>query len=107
MVQGATPKSLARRSWRRWPATCPAPRTPPTSGRFCSTFAHGRGERAIRTGLALPFSLFCCGLFGAEGRDRTGDTSIFSTVLYQLSYLGAGGRGRVGDERFELPTSSV
>ncbi len=27
---------------------------------------------------------------GAEGRNRTGDTSIFSAVLYQLSYLGAG-----------------
>ncbi len=26
---------------------------------------------------------------GAEGRDRTGDTTIFSRVLYQLSYLGA------------------
>ena len=26
---------------------------------------------------------------GAEGQDRTGDTWIFSPVLYQLSYLGA------------------
>lgn len=26
---------------------------------------------------------------GAEGRDRTADTGIFSAVLYQLSYLGA------------------
>jgi hypothetical protein len=25
---------------------------------------------------------------GAEGRDRTADTGIFSAVLYQLSYLG-------------------
>jgi hypothetical protein len=25
---------------------------------------------------------------GAEGRNRTGDTMIFSHVLYQLSYLG-------------------
>ena len=24
---------------------------------------------------------------GAEGQDRTGDTAIFSRVLYQLSYL--------------------
>ena len=32
-------------------------------------------------------------LSGAEGRDRTGDTTIFSRVLYQLSYLGVGGRG--------------
>jgi hypothetical protein len=27
---------------------------------------------------------------GAQGRDRTTDTVIFSHVLYQLSYLGAG-----------------
>ncbi len=26
----------------------------------------------------------------AEGRNRTGDTMIFSHVLYRLSYLGAG-----------------
>jgi hypothetical protein len=29
-------------------------------------------------------------LIGAQGRDRTTDTVIFSHVLYQLSYLGAG-----------------
>ena len=28
------------------------------------------------------------GVFGAESQDRTGDTAIFSRVLYQLSYLG-------------------
>jgi hypothetical protein len=27
-------------------------------------------------------------LFGAESQDRTGDTAIFSRVLYRLSYLG-------------------
>ena len=26
--------------------------------------------------------------FGAESQSRTGDTAIFSRVLYQLSYLG-------------------
>ena len=26
---------------------------------------------------------------GAEGQNRTGDTAVFSRVLYQLSYLGA------------------
>ncbi len=26
---------------------------------------------------------------GAESQNRTGDTAIFSRVLYQLSYLGA------------------
>ena len=29
------------------------------------------------------------GAFGAEGRDRTADTTIFSRMLYLLSYLGA------------------
>jgi hypothetical protein len=28
-------------------------------------------------------------LNGAQGRDRTTDTAIFSRMLYQLSYLGA------------------
>ena len=28
-----------------------------------------------------------------EGRNRTGDTTIFSRVLYQLSYLARGGKG--------------
>jgi hypothetical protein len=30
---------------------------------------------------------------GAQGRNRTTDTVIFSHVLYQLSYLGAGPAG--------------
>ena len=29
---------------------------------------------------------------GAESQNRTGDTAIFSRVLYQLSYLGPVGR---------------
>ncbi len=29
---------------------------------------------------------------GAQGRDRTTDTAIFSRMLYQLSYLGVPGR---------------
>jgi hypothetical protein len=32
---------------------------------------------------------------GAEGRNRTADTVIFSHVLYQLSYLGAPDRRRI------------
>ena len=28
---------------------------------------------------------------GAEGQNRTGDTTIFSRMLYQLSYLGTPG----------------
>jgi hypothetical protein len=31
---------------------------------------------------------------GAQGRNRTTDTVIFSHVLYQLSYLGATSSGR-------------
>lgn len=30
---------------------------------------------------------------GAQGRDRTTDTAIFSRMLYQLSYLGDAPRG--------------
>ena len=34
---------------------------------------------------------------GAQGRDRTTDTAIFSRMLYQLSYLGVpGGRKAQG-----------
>ena len=35
----------------------------------------------------LPLS---CGIADGETRTRTGDTTIFSRVLYQLSYLAAG-----------------
>lgn len=48
---------------------------------------------------------------GAEGRDRTGDTGIFSAVLYRLSYLGvahaAGDAAFVGDRGLEPLTSTV
>ena len=30
---------------------------------------------------------------GAQGRNRTTDTRIFSPLLYRLSYLGAPGKG--------------
>jgi hypothetical protein len=30
---------------------------------------------------------------GGQGRNRTTDTRIFSPLLYQLSYLAAGGKG--------------
>src|SRR6187399_1075525 len=33
---------------------------------------------------------------GAQGRDRTTDTAIFSRMLYQLSYLGIPGRPKGG-----------
>ena len=35
---------------------------------------------------------------GAQGRNRTSDTVIFSHVLYQLSYLGMASGGWTGAE---------
>jgi hypothetical protein len=35
--------------------------------------------------------LFVFARLGAQGRNRTTDTAIFSRMLYQLSYLGAAG----------------
>ena len=39
---------------------------------------------------------------GAEGQNRTGDTMIFSHVLYRLSYLGPGSQRRRGRPPFTL-----
>src|SRR4029077_10390760 len=36
-------------------------------------------------------------LYGAQGRNRTTDTRIFSPLLYQLSYLGLRQRGGASD----------
>ena len=42
-----------------------------------------------------PASSECGGWNGAQGRNRTTDTAIFSRMLYQLSYLGRSrGRGK-------------
>ena len=41
---------------------------------------------------------------GGQGRNRTTDTRIFSPLLYQLSYLAAGG-GRVLDRLPTTPSS--
>ena len=41
-------------------------------GLVCGGFGKGRGEEPA----------------GAEGQNRTADTTIFSRVLYRLSYLG-------------------
>ena len=46
----------------------------------------GELSRQEFTGLGLVSGPVCT--FGAEGQNRTGDTMIFSHVLYQLSYLG-------------------
>ncbi len=40
-------------------------------------------------GKAIRLKLRCILGNGAQGRDRTTDTAIFSRMLYQLSYLGA------------------
>ncbi len=36
---------------------------------------------------------------GAESQDRTGDTAIFSRVLYRLSYLGSAVRSGLAARR--------
>ena len=38
-------------------------------------------------------------MFGGQGRDRTGDTRIFSPLLYQLSYLATCASVKVSDGR--------
>ena len=38
-------------------------------------------------------ALFCRAVSDGETRTRTGDTTIFSRVLYQLSYLAVGEKG--------------
>ena len=46
-------------------------------------------------------------LDGGQGRNRTTDTRIFSPLLYQLSYLAAGGKGRVLDRSARGPSSNT
>ena len=41
-----------------------------------------------KTGAALTFTADATPSFGAQTRNRTKDTGIFSPLLYQLSYLG-------------------
>ena len=40
---------------------------------------------------------YVCKMDGAQGRNRTNDTRIFSPLLYQLSYLGPTGSGFLED----------
>ena len=49
--------------------------------------ATDRNLNTANTYKTLDFIGFYRGLFGGQGRDRTGDTRIFSPLLYQLSYL--------------------
>ena len=46
------------------------------------------------------------GYWSAEGQNRTGDTSIFSAVLYQLSYLGSESNVTAGAARQSSVTSA-
>ena len=43
--------------------------------------------------------------FGAQGRNRTTDTAIFSRMLYQLSYLGAAGARPTERALYGLPSA--
>ena len=59
-------------------------------------------ERPVLFGRAA-HNLFCLlSNFGAQGRNRTTDTAIFSRMLYQLSYLGRrfGREARCGAGRY-------
>ncbi len=49
-------------------------------------------SRGLSSGFVRRY--FC---LGAKGRNRTDDTSIFSAVLYRLSYLGRVSPGRKGE----------
>ena len=57
-----------------------------TASGIAQTLAHLR-EAAPR--VALHSAFLCDG----EGQNRTGDTTIFSRVLYQLSYLAGRRKG--------------
>ncbi len=45
--------------------------------------------------------------YGGETQNRTGDTRIFSPLLYLLSYLALFSRNLAGLTRLELATSGV
>ncbi len=56
-----------------------------------ANFGAGDGTRThdLLLGKEAFYQLNYARLCSAEGRNRTGDTRIFSPLLYQLSYLGA------------------
>ena len=63
---------------------CAQQRSSGANARFAHAAVAARVEKFARPGLegrGLGFD-------GAESRNRTDDTSIFSAVLYRLSYLG-------------------
>jgi hypothetical protein len=53
--------------------------------------------------LGLPSGAEC---FGAESQIRTGDTAIFSRVLYQLSYLGPAAQSKHYTTSWRIRTST-
>ena len=79
---------------------------PPTAPGTIESAREGQGKSPVNSnstvnGKPLRFRDEVAGIEGAngaQGRDRTADTVIFSHVLYQLSYLGPD-RGQRGDER--------
>ena len=56
------------------------------------------GDSALRPEKRADFNGFS-GENGAQSRNRTSDTAIFSRMLYQLSYLGPG-TAEASPERF-------
>ena len=62
---------------------------------------------ATLSGAKTGTAVMCERMNGAQGRNRTTDTAIFSRMLYQLSYLGAA-RIRSRERRFIVgPDSPV
>src|SRR4051794_10676526 len=65
------------------------PPTAASSASATSAWIETERSKVIMGGAKAPAGL-CCG--DGEGRNRTGDTTVFSRVLYQLSYLARGGK---------------
>ena len=88
----AAASSRARPTTRpsSWPATPPRPPTSPaaaTSSASNRPARPGTSGEEPRSTTAWLVSLSLQGFSDGETRTRTGDTTIFSRVLYQLSYL--------------------
>lgn len=94
------PPPMLRNARAKYPhASAAARRAPKSSSEFTavqaadssirSTSASNARMRSIAHYLRDDRETPCVGRNGAQGRDRTTDTAIFSRMLYQLSYLGA------------------
>ena len=80
----STGLNLAREHTVPGRVKCPRARGTPPARTLANTSGARRGDSNHRK--------HCCG--GAQGRNRTTDTGIFSPLLCQLSYLGTGGGAR-------------